>query len=357
MTRKPFFVLVTAAIMAITACAPGASTPSATTATSAAPASAPAATAAPTTAAPKVSLTVAALVDAGYAQLFIAKNQGYFDAENLDVKITVGAGSNILPQVVSRQADIGFLSMSSALLAAKQGQDTAVIYSMVNASLAAYVWGKAGIKSINECARMGSGPAGSGQYSAAAYYKKTYSAKYDIVPINDIASTLAQLTSGAIDCANGPYQSYQALADKGTISLIVDPRKAPEAARLLELPSGSAFGLTENLRSKKDAIVRFVRAYHKALTNLRNDTPEQIAAILKKGPDWAPVQADLLAQSVVVNRSTKVYAPNDGFIPESIWQPALQFFKDAGNAVEPSDPVLAYDKRTDFSYYKTATGK
>jgi ABC-type nitrate/sulfonate/bicarbonate transport system substrate-binding protein len=298
--------------------------------------------------------------DTAFTQLYVAKINGYFDAVNLDVQIK-NFGANVITGMVSGQLDLAFQGANSAMLPVRDGADTTVIYNNVGGGVSAFVYGGVPkVKTISDCTRMGSSPVGTSAYGWAVAEKKLFNGNWLLVP-GDNPITVASLASGAIDCATGAPGGYSDLAVAGKARLLLNP-KDPGTFPPGTLPSSfdfleaAIFGMKANIQKKQDAVVRFLKAYQRAVADVRSQTPEQLAATLKKNADWGPFDAAKLKVSIGLVQS--FYAPHDGYIPESVWPGSLQFYSLGGSTfIDPSDSKWSYKNRVDMSYYVKAVGK
>lgn len=299
-------------------------------------------------------------IDPSLAQVYVASEEGYFAAENLNVKI-VQAGSNVLSEIVSGQADLAEFGTSNALLPIPNGEQTSIIYANTDGSASSFMVGTKTVTSIPQCKRTGTLSVGSGTYANAAEIKIAAHATYDIVPMEDFPTIAASLVSGGLDCAVGTLGNFAPQIDSGQVHLLVDPRKPatyPAGADPSLIPTGAVFGMKAKLQSERNAIVRFLTAYQKALTYLNTHSAAQIASVLRMSKDFAPESQATLTQEVQANLQLKIYAPYDGELPSAVWPQTLTYFKNGGvNSIDPGSSAYSYSSCVDMSYYDAATGK
>lgn len=310
----------------------------------------------------KTKLTVALpVIDPSYAQVYIAAEEGYFQDENLDVDITQ-VGGNVLTNIVSGHADLAMYGTANALYPIANGEQTSVIYGNTTGRNSGFVAAATKVKSLAGCRTMGSQQAGSASYALAVQLKSAAKATYKILALQDYGTIVASLGSGNVDCAIGPLAQYQALVAAGKAHFVVDqrvPSTVPLGGSGSDIITGAVFGLKSNIASKRDAIVRFLKAYQKALDFIHTKSPAEIAAILHKTKDFATQAIDSLTGQLDVDRQLDIFAGvDDGAFPTSTWDKTLDFFKNGGvTGVDFGSSKYSYDACVDMSYFESATGK
>jgi len=307
----------------------------------------------------KVALGAALATNAWF---WIPLTLGYFNDEALDVE-GKNVGVNVVTALASGQADIGSIGTPNALTPVKNGVETSIIYNTTDAIGAGFVFGQKTISSIQECKRVAALGGASSGITWASIMMRQFSAKYDIVPFTDQSTLQASMAAGAVDCAVGSYPNFSPLLKDGRVHVVLDPRDSSKlpAGFPRNVSAGAYFGITDNLKAKREAVVRFLRATDRALHDvIMKQTPQQLAAILKKDSNFqAQSEADLAEQIGVVR---DYYAPLNGYLPASLWPATVQFYKDGGpslglESMDVAVPQWSYERRVDMSYFETAIGK
>jgi NitT/TauT family transport system substrate-binding protein len=301
------------------------------------------------------------VVDPGFAQLWTAQLRGYFKPEALNVHISV-VGANIIASLVGGQIDLGIQGSSAAMTPVKDGAETSIIYATSAKGDAAYGFAQQSqITALTQCKRVGTSQVGTASYAWSVIEKQLFNGKFDIVPAST-PTTVASLASGNVDCAVGALSTFTNLVTNGKIHTIVDPLNPSSLPQtfvkfIQNDNEASMFGMKANLSSKKPAIVRFLRAYHKALKEVNTGSPTDLASYLKSNsPDWAPFETNALAAAL--ENQQHFNAPGNGYLPEAAWANSLQFFMQGGATyIDVNDKKWSYQQRVDMSYYDQAIGK
>ncbi len=299
---------------------------------------------------------VTGAVATSHAIAWIALEGGYFARNGLDVSLQ-SVGANVVTSLVSGQADIGLSAWGVPMTPARDGNETSLIYADVDALAGAFAVGLPKVQSIKDCTRMSAFPPGFSPYAYAVIEKRLYGAHYDIVPM-DVPTQQAALASGTVDCGINGLGTFVGLLDAGKVHLLVDPRDKSSLPK--DFPttgtSGGLWGMKSNLQSKRDAIVRLLRALDQAWVAMQKMSPEEAAALLRKSADWQPIAAAQLAKQYELDRP--FFQPANGYLSSTAWQPSRQLLIDGGfTFMNTTDQKWSYERRVDMSYYETAIGK
>ncbi len=305
----------------------------------------------------RASVTVAVgALDPVFTQAYVTQEAGFFDDENLDVNLNV-AGSNVVNLLVSGQADLALLGTSSAFVPVREGKQTSIIYGNLGGGTSGFMVGTGDITEPSGCSRVGTLNVGSAVYAWATLYESAYDADYEIVPFQDYPTIIAATQSGNVDCAVAAYGSLAQGINDGTFKLIVDPRN--EASLPSSVPTdiieGALWGMSDNLNSRSDVMVRFLRAYNKGLELINSSSETELAELMTQNSEWATFGGQKLAELIEFQKYA--FAPNDGYISPDGWTANIEFFKNGGlEFIDPANPTWGYDERVDMSFYDQAIG-
>ncbi len=299
---------------------------------------------------------VTGAVATNHAIAWIALEGGYFARNGLDVSLR-SVGGNVVTSLVSGQADIGLSGWGGPMTPARDGNETSLFYVDVGALASGFAVGLPKVQSIKDCTRMSVFPMGSSTYAYAVIEKRLYGAHYDIVPM-DVPTQQAALASGSVDCGISGLGTFVGLLDAGKVHLLVDTRDISSLPK--DFPatgsSGGFWGIKSNLQSKRDAIVRFVRALDQAWIAMQKMSPQEAAALLRKSADYQPIDVAQLAKQYELDRP--FFMPANGYLSPTTWEPTRQLLIDGGfTFMNATDPKWSYERRVDMSYYETAIGK
>jgi NitT/TauT family transport system substrate-binding protein len=256
-------ILFAAAALALSACSAGSgSTPSATAARNAGAsgdASAPA-TSKPGRASLKVGISAPVLA---FAPLYIAKEKGYWEDENLDVELmTFKSGTENQQALLGDAIDIGAGGYTEPINLTAQGVQT-VVFATVQGALPYRLMTKSDIASMADLKgkTLGVRKIGSlsDQITRIALNKEGVdpnSVKYQ--QAGGSPSRLAALQSGAIDGTILDSPSYQ-LAEKAGFKMLLNV-----AEQLKGFPYEVLYAKKDKIEQNKDVFTRFMKGYAKA---------------------------------------------------------------------------------------------
>ncbi|TAK71118.1 MAG: ABC transporter substrate-binding protein [Actinomycetota bacterium] len=308
-------------------------------------------------AAPPEKLTVAlGAVAVTLSPVWLAQQLGYFKDAGVDVTIS-NAGGQVATSVASGQADVAMLGLPGALAVANQGRATSVIGWVLGKRGSGFTVGRPGINSITDCKTLATLPPGTSIYAWGEIYKSAFGATYQHVTFGDPPTVVANVVSGNVDCALTSYDQFYAGIKAGKLHLIVDPRdeaSLPAQIRSTDFMDASLWGATDTLKSKREAVTRFMVGFKRALAYIKSATPEQIADTLLQNNDWKTFPREDLVALAAANKPL-LGGPEAGYISEKNWQGALQVAKLGGLAyVDPASPKWSYQTLVDMSYFDAA---
>jgi NitT/TauT family transport system substrate-binding protein len=287
-----------------------------------------------------------------FTPFYVAKNAGFFEEENLDLSVEQ-LGGNVGNAVISERVDLAMIGPGAALIPVKDGKDTKIIYNHVGNGLLILAATK-GITKATDCKRVATLNPGSSMYGWAVAFKGGFSASYDIVPFGDVPSVAAAVTSGNTDCATMTISQFDKAEKDGLVTGLADPRRPDTMPAGNEVPKdlheGAFWGLTDNLKKKEEAVIRFTRAIDKAVKFIEDNDDLTVAKILRKEKDIALLGDDAaVAADVAANRYA--FAPHGGYIDQTDWDNCLKFLKASGlDFIDPSDPKWQREARVDMTY-------
>jgi ABC-type nitrate/sulfonate/bicarbonate transport system substrate-binding protein len=314
---------------------------------------------APTPAAPEKFVVVFGTAIGLQAALAYAKAKGYFTSEGIDLQIIVSNSQT--PTVMSGQADLAQGGIPAALAPVGNGKETSMVYAVAGNGYAAYVAALPRIKTVAECKTLVTQLPGTASYSWAVYWRKQFAATYDIKTQPGVAAIATTLGSGQADCAISASSTFTPLVDAGKARYVVDPTKPqtmPTGVSLPEFADATWWGVTENLRSKRRLVERFLAAFQKGLKGVRaSSSAAEIAKTMRTQTEWQTIQEDALTSDV--KQVLPSLSPHDGYMRASDWPGVLQFMVSGGTdlAGGVGDARWSYERRVDMSYYEKALGK
>lgn len=297
------------------------------------------------------------------SQIVIGVEGGFFKRQGVNVVINTGLGSNTGPAVVSGQDDIGQLGMAAPLQYAKAGKSTTVIYGSTGLGLASNLYTSKKITSIAQLkakkpCTIATLTQGSSVYGTSSYFNKTLGLGCKLVVFSGTPEIIGAVSTGRADAATGVNDSMEAAIAAGKANQLVNSENAADRAKYLTsqlFTDVDYFGMTANLASKKDTVVKFLKGMGQVNQFIRTANPTAVATILHKNSIYQTLPVSTLAKQI---QSDMIYiAPYEGYISQADWERGLQVLNSYGlTGFDPTDPVYAYDKRVDMSYYTEALG-
>lgn len=293
------------------------------------------------------------------APLAWAIAQGYFDDAGLDVRIEVAEAANSA-QLVSGQADLFWGTQGALFGITNSGKQVSTVYGTDAGAAGWVVTSDDSIESPEQCQTVTTSTPGTVMYAWTRQLERIYDVQWQITQLTSVPAIAANVVAGRTQCATGNVSYYQAGIDEGRLRVILDPTDQAD------LPPGwpalgvedVVAGLPETLGNKRDAIHRFLEAYHTALPEYLDTSSETIAAtLLDYDNKWAAVGAPkVLAQAVEDYKP--LLSPDGGYVSEETWTETLAFFGEGGLDFLNTDPDrFAYGAAVDMSYYEAAIGR
>jgi NitT/TauT family transport system substrate-binding protein len=296
---------------------------------------------------------------------YIAQAKGYFTQQGVKVDIVDNTGANTSSLLVSGKLDIALYTAPTALLVAGQGKPTSIIYGLGGASQGASMFGGAGkvtsidkLKAMSSC-RIGTFPPGSNTYGGASFYKQKFGLKCDLVPFQDPGSQIGALEAGHLDAIVGSYPNFAGAVVEKKLVTIIDTRspKQRTAAIGQDYVAVTYFGLTAALKSKRDAVAKFLKAVNQSVAFAKQSSPQAIADLLKRFTVFGSLTPEVRLTTVSSILPYLLGGTDQGYITNDQWSFALQRYKlwDL-DKYDPAAAANSRDARVDMSYYTTAIG-
>ncbi|GAA1559640.1 ABC transporter substrate-binding protein [Kribbella lupini] len=301
------------------------------------------------------ALTVALSgLDASQAEGAVAEAKGYFKEAGLEVEF-VNSGSNVVSAVVSGQADIGSVGLPGPMLPAGDGKNTSIIAAKAAGGSAAHVAAKPGVSGIKECKSVATAGVGTVSYGWTKYYEKAFGLGWSIKAVSSATDAVNLMVTGQVDCSVLPSSSLAPVIKDGKAVMLVSPTtKAGLPADFpTDIVGAVLFGLPDNLKKKKEAVVAFLAAWNKAVTFM-GETPEQASEAIRTVPGWDTLSAANVRSALDAGKPFRW--PNQGKINAASWPGQLEWFVNGGTALKggTTAEVWSFDRRVDMSYLDQA---
>jgi NitT/TauT family transport system substrate-binding protein len=290
------------------------------------------------------------------AQVYLAKELGYFKDNGLDVTIKSGQTS-IVQTMTTGGADLALAGFSNVFVATHRGKPMTVVYGTNGNGVTLWTVARKNISSIKDCKRFGTYPAGTSAFGSAQLLKAAFKLNFDVIPFNDPATKSAAFASGQVDCANGSIGETNALVSSGKGKLIVDPSNPSTlpAGLSAHVTEAGIFGPSDVVTKKHAAVVSFLKAMKQSRNYLQSQDAAAIATELKKNVDFGTF--DPAALEAGLKLEAKHFSPNNGNIDEAGWENTLGFLNQAQLGFPLDNGDFAFSKMVNMSMYDEAAKK
>lgn len=289
------------------------------------------------------------------APIYLAETLGYAKQEGLDLTVkTVFANS--LNLVVAGEGDLSVIGVSSALVPVREGKETSIVYAISSGLGTGFMAASPNVKSIADCTRVSTSRAGSAVFSSAMAYKTMGGGKFNILELGDANQIVASVLSGGSDCAVSALAVLQPGLEKG-LHLLVDPRNPATVPpnTIQNTVSSGLWGMKDNLRQKRQAVEKLMRALKRVEQFIKTASPEQVAAELIKHPDFKTYTPDAIARQVVGEKL--FWFPDGGYVRNANWPGTLAYYKYGLPFIDAGNKLYSWDERVDMSYWISANGQ
>jgi NitT/TauT family transport system substrate-binding protein len=287
---------------------------------------------------------------------YIAQANGYFARSGVQVTFLNASGANAPTLVASGRADLTMFGTPTIFFPALQGRPTSVVYNFIGGGQGGLLAVRSGspyrrLSDLNgkRVASLGVGGSSYGfanQYSAAAGGDG-----FNVIPLSDPATIAGSLRAGQIDAAVGPKGWFSAGLADGSFRLLIDTTIPAVSNRWVGgyEAETAIWGLTSNLRKKREAVTRFLVAIARADVWVRTHTPDEIADRLQTLEVFKPVNSDALVDGL--GFQAHFWTKYRGHVNQKLWTKSLGVFrrwKIAGLTYQ--GPEYSYQRRIDMSY-------
>lgn len=310
---------------------------------------------------------VVATPNAQFGVVFAAQALGLFARHGLDVDLNPSGLAGTTALITSGQADIAFFTAASAMLTAHQGVPTTVIYGAANNEIPMLV-GAPETTRLSQVQKLNGKCTLAGLGAGTEYYELQLIANTRLnlhCNIEQLGVSYAAIIAGV---AAGRYQigavtptfGYPA-ASAGQVTTLVDPLHPTAADKKVFHPNAYpalvAYGLPDNLKQKRAAVVAFIKSLYQAGAYIGTHSARQLAqlSVSKLGSVFANQTVDQLTLAWQAAKNVIPSGPRRGYISPQLWRRMLSNLTGWGlSDFHPRDPVYAYASRSGMTYWKAA---
>lgn len=290
-----------------------------------------------------------------FSPFYLVEALGYAKDEGLDYSVrTVFANS--LNLVVAGEGDLSALGLAAALVPAREGKETSIVYTIGSGLATGFMIGTSKIKSVTDCTRVSTSQVGSATYSATIAYKTMTNATFNVLQLGDPAQIAPSVLSGGSDCALSALGMLQPGLDNG-LHLVVDPRvpSTIPAGTIQDTLGTGLWGMKENLQKKRSAMVKLMRALKRVEQYIKTTPTAEVAAQLVKHKDYQAYKPDVALKQL--EQEKLFWFPNGGYFPVSSWEPTLKYYKYGMPFIDAANKIYSWEARVDMSYWTAANGQ
>lgn len=307
-----------------------------------------------------VALTGAAVAE---ADVYIAKERGYFQKQGLTVTISV-AGSTVATDVAAGQYDIGLIGASSTLPPTAQGHPMSIVYNPIPVSLGSTLVVKynSPYKTLmdmsgQKVAVLGVGSANYGSAVSFSKYIVAHGGKpLVLVPATSDQAGVDEVISGQVAGTFGEADDRVPYLKAKQVRILVNgSSKLAEKITPLQLVGASYFGLKSTVKANAKAVTALVAGLRKADTWMKTASPTAIANTLVAASTLY-AQTGKAALIAEIPYDKPFFSPSNGFVTKSAWNASLKAFGTWGlQTITVKTPKFSYQNMVNMSYWKAAS--
>jgi NitT/TauT family transport system substrate-binding protein len=311
---------------------------------------------------PTVTIALAA-TGSPFAPVYVAQAQGYFSKLGVNVNVINNAASTGVALMASGKADLMAVGPGPVFSLNQQGKHTEIIYNIYSGGAGAVeVATESKAKSLADLSgeRVGTLGIGGSSYGYAAVYSQYVSAHggkpFTIVPYGTQGLLINAVLTGQVAAAVDSASWFASEISAGKAHLLVNTSSAGWA-QTYNIPAGvsdgAIFGLSSNLSSKRDAIVKFLEGVSEGTQYVDSHTPGEIAATMKKLDAFSTETLQEVTADVTDNQH--FVGVDQGKINSSTWAEQLKIYALWGmKGVNVTESEFPYSQLVDMSYLNQA---
>jgi ABC-type nitrate/sulfonate/bicarbonate transport system substrate-binding protein len=299
-----------------------------------------------------------------YADLFIARYEGFFKKAGVNVLIENG-GSSFATVELSGRADLALCGASCVFPFASQGKDVRIVYATGHGDREGYmVQANSPVQKATDLsgARLGSFQVGLSKGVASALSNYIVSKGGKPLKLTAVTTTTgdfdALVAEGVIDVALSNPASAQTYLSAHKLKWVSDLMPGSTLMKQFfpdNVVGISAWGLSDTLKQKQPAIIRFIAGLRMAERFLLKNKTSTVATALHAGIEGFN-QEDPALVLTAVNTSKPVWnTTKAGYVTAADWATSLKTWANWGTGLDLTKPLYGYQARVDMSYWNAAT--
>jgi len=269
----------------------------------------------PAKAADHIKATIPVLADTAYAMYHIAKDKGYFAAEDLDVEVVVAGGGVATPALMSGDAQFTG-SPGAAIPAILKGAPLKLV--LVTQSHPSYqLWaGDPSIRTLADLKGKQVGVISRGDSTEAATRKVLQAAGVDPASVAFSAMSFPQgrataVLNGSLPAAALTFDDVAMVEGSPKVHLLAD------ISTMVSMVVGGAVTSDKMLTADRPRALRFMRALIKGFRYAKANKEQSIDILLKRQPNTPRDHYELVYDRVVATMTP------DGTVSDEIAQQAI----------------------------------
>jgi ABC-type nitrate/sulfonate/bicarbonate transport system substrate-binding protein len=302
-----------------------------------------------------------------YADLFVARYEGFFKKVGLDVNLQ-NDGTQALTVLLSGRADVGLFGTPNVMTLRNRGQDIKTIYTTTYGDDSGYVVGAS--SSYHTSADLGKAGATvaliaiGGQQLGVTQALSGYLVSHGGKALNIISGTSTtgdmnpQVAAGTVDATITTPTQAAPYIQAGKERWVTDLGPNSSIMNSINpnfIPGISVIGFDATLTAKRDAVTRFIAGLRMAERWLSTHSIKTITAVLHNGIEGFNLVDPSLIQYGLQYDKVIWAAKQEGYISNANWTKALPVWTSWKLGWDGSSSFASYANAVDMSYWNAAT--
>ena len=300
----------------------------------------------------KTSIKISAISTVSWAPIYIAKSEGFFEAENLDVEFTSPGGPKGFQAMHAGDCEFSMLSQEPLLTAQEKGMESLVIATMLKSRIYGFI-SKKDITSVSQLkgASIYASDAGSAPYVFTMNVLEEAgldgSKDVKLVQTADQSAGMQALVNGEVSAAFVNMSNLPALGDF-EYNLLADCTQDDQCKKYLgssDFPAEMICTTKKYSDEKPEICQKVVNSIVKAQSWISNHTDAEVAKSLK--PSFGSLEEDIIAKEIALVRDK---FSSDGMVSEAGEKAVMAMCIKAGLITKE----FAYNDVVNMTYVKAA---
>ncbi len=298
----------------------------------------------------KTKVKISAISTVSWAPVYIAKSEGFFENQGLEVEFTSPGGPKGFQAMHAGDCQFSMLSQEPLLVAQEQGMESKVLATMLKTRIYGFI-SKKDITDVSQLKGQAiyASDAGSAPYAFTTSVLEEagldVSKDVTLLQVSDQSAGMQALVNGEVAAAFVNMSNLPALGDF-EYNLLADTTQADQCEKYLgssDFPAEMICTTTKYAQENPEVCQKVVNAIIEAQKWISNHSDDEVAASLK--PSFGSLEQDIIAKEVALVRDK---FSSDGMVSEEGQKAVVNMCKKTG--LIKSD--IAYADVVDMSFVK-----